>query len=141
MWQKPKTDWSTRYVDGEYQGDYFNVEDYNRIKNNLAHLNNLAQALYPSFWILEMGSDKQVGDYFYADEINRFEHNLEIINANTVRLNIGETAQFVADETAMTFSDLNRLEQNSLRLYNILQNSYDNRRHLAINLEQRKVAI
>nr|DAE85727.1 MAG TPA: hypothetical protein [Caudoviricetes sp.] len=139
MWQKPKTDWSANYVDGEYIGDYFNVEDYNRIKNNLNHLNTLAQILYPKFSIIDMGVDKQVGDYFYADEINVFEHNLYTINAHTVNLNIGETPRFLPDEGIMTFSDLNRLESEILRLYNILQNSYDNRRHLKLRFEQRKV--
>lgn len=139
MWQKPKTDWSANYVDGEYMGDYFNVEDYNRIKNNLNHLNTLAQILYPKFSIIDMGVDKQVGDYFYADEINVFEHNLYTINAHTVNLNIGETPRFLPDEGIMTFSDLNRLESEILRLYNILQNSYDNRRHLKLRFEQRKV--
>jgi hypothetical protein len=141
MWQNPKTDWAVKYKDGVYDGDYFNAEDYNRIKNNLIHLSELANALYPPFQIVEMGSDKRVGDYFYADEINNFEHNLEVINANTVHLNIGETVQFMSDEAVMGFSDLNRLEREILRLYNILQNSYDNRRQLAITLEQRKVAI
>lgn len=141
MWQKPKTDWSANYIDGVYEGDYFNVEDYNRIKNNLNHLNTLAQVLYPKFSIADMGEDKQVGDYFYADEINMFEDNLRTINANTVNLNIGNTPRYLPDEGIMTFSDLNRLEGEILRLYNILQNSYDNRRHLKIRFEQRKVVI
>ena len=139
MWQKPKTEWSANYIDGVYEGDYFNVEDYNRIKNNLNHLNTLAQVLYPKFSIADMGADKQVGDYFYADEINVFEDNLRTINANTVNLNIGNTPRYLPDEGIMTFSDLNRLEGEILRLYNILQNSYDNRRHLKLRFEQRKV--
>jgi hypothetical protein len=139
MWQKPKTDWSANYIDGAYEGDYFNAEDYNRIKNNLNHLNTLAQVLYPKFSIVDMGADKQVGDYFYADEINVFEDNLRTINANTVNLNIGDTPRYLPDEGIMTFSDLNRLEGEILRLYNILQNSYDNRRHLKLRFEQRKV--
>lgn len=141
MWQKPKTDWSANYIDGVYEGDYFNVEDYNRIKNNLNHLNTLAQVLYPKFSIDDMGEDKQVGDYFYADEINMFEDNLRTINIHTVNLNIGSTPRYLPDEGIMTFSDLNRLEGEILRLYNILQNSYDNRRHLKLRFEQRKVVI
>lgn len=139
MWQKPKTDWSANYIDGVYEGDYFNVEDYNRIKNNLNHLNTLAQVLYPKFSIADMGADKQVGDYFYADEINVFEDNLRTINIHTVNLNIGNTPRYLPNEGIMTFSDLNRLEGEILRLYNILQNSYDNRRHLKLRFEQRKV--
>ena len=33
-WQQPKTDWK--------ESDYFNVEDYNRIKGNLNELHRMA---------------------------------------------------------------------------------------------------
>ena len=35
-WQTPKTDWyGSVSSDGTYIGDYFNYNDFNRIKNNL----------------------------------------------------------------------------------------------------------
>ena len=35
-WITPKTDWAARKdAEGKYTGDYFNTEDYNRIKNKI----------------------------------------------------------------------------------------------------------
>ena len=50
MWKEPKTDWS--------ESDYFNYEDYNRIKNNIAYLQGVALTLYADVSMKEMGSDK-----------------------------------------------------------------------------------
>lgn len=42
VWKQPKTDWKIEYDEnGDYIGDYFEVADYNRIKNNLAYLKNI----------------------------------------------------------------------------------------------------
>lgn len=43
VWQTPKTDWTgTTTSSGEYVGDRFNATDFNRIKNNLDYLRELA---------------------------------------------------------------------------------------------------
>ena len=77
-WTQAKTDWAGGYDSaGNYTGDYFNAEDYNRIKNNIAEIRNLAVCVYPDFSLKDMGADKVVGDYIYADEINLLENNLE----------------------------------------------------------------
>lgn len=41
-WSTPKTDWNGETVDGVYTGDRFNAVDFNRIKNNLEYLRELA---------------------------------------------------------------------------------------------------
>ena len=41
-WSAPKTDWNGETVDGVYTGDRFNAVDFNRIKNNLEYLRELA---------------------------------------------------------------------------------------------------
>ena len=43
-WTTPKTDWYgvTNPSDGVYTGDRFNAVDFNRIKNNLTYLRELA---------------------------------------------------------------------------------------------------
>ena len=44
-WIEPKTDWVST--------DYFNAEDYNRIKNNIGHLKSLTDKLFSGFnWAL-----------------------------------------------------------------------------------------
>ena len=76
-WTTPKTDWyGTTDADGVYIGDRFNAADFNRIKNNLDFLRDLAIKLYEEFSLVSLGQDRVPGDYFYADEINQLEENL-----------------------------------------------------------------
>lgn len=76
MWKEPKTDWS--------ESDYFNYEDYNRIKNNIAYLQGVALTLYADVSMKEMGSDKaSYADFPYADEFNSLEDNLESLMNDT----------------------------------------------------------
>lgn len=58
-WTTPKTDWYG-YTDGDgiYHGDRFNTEDFNRIKNNLAYLREIAVAMYQEFSINDLGDDR-----------------------------------------------------------------------------------
>ena len=51
MWTTPKTDWYGVSEDGVYRGDRFNAVDFNRIKNNLEYLRDLAQTMYEEFAI------------------------------------------------------------------------------------------
>ena len=50
MWQTPKTDWKA--------SDFMNIEDYNRIKNNLNELRDMSRELWKEFPFEEMGEDK-----------------------------------------------------------------------------------
>ena len=59
-WSTPKTDWNGETVDGVYTGDRFNAVDFNRIKNNLEYLRELAIKMYDEFAIQSVGSDKTV---------------------------------------------------------------------------------
>ena len=77
-WITPKTDWYGEVVDGVYVGDRFNASDYNRIKNNLSYLRELAVQMYKEFSIHSIGADKTAKDFFYADEINSFSDFTEI---------------------------------------------------------------
>ena len=58
-WVTPKTDWQASYDEnGNYTGDYFNIEDYNRIIGNLTYLKVLADTLFLPFTTADMGSEK-----------------------------------------------------------------------------------
>ena len=46
MWQEPKIDWVST--------DSFNFEDYNRIKNNIAYLYEMALDFYSSVQLEDM---------------------------------------------------------------------------------------
>ena len=68
-WETPKTDWhGSSDSDGVYTGDRFNAVDFNRIKNNLDYLRELAIKLYDEFSIVSLGADRTPVDYFYADK-------------------------------------------------------------------------
>ena len=133
-WETPKTNWQGAInTDGVYVGDYFNAIDFNRIKNNLIYLWELATRLYPDFQIVSLGTDKTTADYFYADEINQLEENLNAINENTLKKNYGTAPVYVPNGSTMDFQELNRLESAILDLYTLLTNQSNSRRMFTWN--------
>lgn len=129
MWQTPKTDWYGAVdANGVYSGDRFNAADFNRIKNNLQELRDLAVRLYDEFSIVSLGADKTVKDYFYADEINQLEANLNTINSKTLNLSYGSTPTYMENGNTMDFTELNRLEGAILDLYEKIKNQVEGRR-------------
>lgn len=127
-WQTPKTDWYGAVEDNVYIGDRFNYTDYNRIKNNLVYLRELAIKMYDEFSINDVGNDKTVAEYFYADEINQMEENLETINSNTLKREYGSAPTYVDNGNTPDYVELNRLESSILDLYDRLTNQSEGRR-------------
>ena len=132
-WQTPKTDWYGEVIEGVYVGDRFNAVDYNRIKNNLIYLRDLAITVYESFNIETVSNDKTTADFFYADEINAMERNLDTINNNTLKRNYGTRVTFSANGNTPVYTELNRLESAILDLYDRLSNQSGGRRTLTFN--------
>lgn len=132
-WITPKTDWHGETVDGVYTGDRFNAADFNRIKNNLEYLRELASKLYDEFAIQDVGGDKTVKDYFYADEINALEANLATINAKTINKDYGSAPSYAPNGSTMDFKELNRLEGAVFDLYDRLTNESEGRRMFTWN--------
>ncbi len=132
-WITPKTDWYGEVVDGVYVGDRFNASDYNRIKNNLSYLRELALKMYDEFTIHSLGEDRTPVDFFYADEINKLEENLNTINSNTIKRSYGVAPTYTDNGNTMTFTELNRLESAILDLYDRLTNQSEGRRTLQFN--------
>lgn len=133
MWTTPKIDWQGSTNDNVYIGDRFNASDFNRIKNNLEYLREMAIKLYDEFHIHSLGQDRTPKDYFYADEINRLEENLNTINNRTLRKQYGNPPTYVDNGNVMDFKELNRLEGAVLDLYNNLSNQYQGRRKFVWN--------
>ena len=134
VWVTPKTDWNGyTSVDGIYIGDRFNAVDFNRIKNNLDYLRELAIKLYEEFSINNLGDDRTPADYFYADEINSIEENLTIINEKTLKRSYGTPQTYVDNGRTMNFEELNRIERATLDLYEKLTNQFDGRRTFTWN--------
>ncbi len=133
-WETPKTDWHSSYdSSGVYDGDRFNARDFNRIKNNLAYLHELAQRLYDEFSIESLGEDRTPRDYFYADEINQMEANFVSINSHTISGEYGDAPTYIENGNTMDFIELNRLEEAILDLYDKLTNQFDGRRMFTWN--------
>ena len=127
MWQQPKTDWQT--------DDPFNIEDYNRIKNNLNELRIMALELWMDFEFEEMGEDKSYQDHsYYADEINKFEDNLDHICVGTFPFKIGEKKQYRDNQPFIKWDELNRIESASLNMYQNIRSGIDSRPMLEFTL-------
>ena len=134
-WTTPKTDWSGAITNGEYVGDRFNYDDFNRIKNNLEYLREYSLNLHDEYEINDVGDDKTVSDFFYADEINALEENLEIIAETCLSIDYGDAPTYEPNGYTMDYVELNRLESAILDLYENLYNEYYGRRHLEFNFE------
>lgn len=133
-WETPKTDWyGYTNASGVYVGDRFNATDFNRIKNNLVYLRDLAIQLYDEFNIVDVGRDRTPVDYFYADEINQLEQNLNTINSKTIKRSYGSTPSYNENGYIMDYTELNRLESAILDLYDRITNESEGRRMFTWN--------
>lgn len=127
MWQQPKTNWQ--------EGEFFNIEDYNRIKGNLNEIRAQALILWPDFSWYEMGNDKTYLDYgFYADEINNFEENIEHICNGVYAFQVGEKKIFYDNQKFIDWAELNRIEEACRLIYNNIMSRIEGRTMLAFTL-------
>lgn len=103
VWNEPKTDW--------IETDRFNIQDYNRIKNNLAYLHEQMINLDLYFPIKDMGED--ITDYLgYWDYniFNKFEENVDLINEKIENKNFGQRQRFFSNGAFIGYVELNRIE-------------------------------
>jgi len=122
MWQTPKTDWEIKpYVDGRYQGDWFNVDDYNRIIGNLRYLHAAGQNVYGvAFDILGMSTADTTG-FPHASDINALEDNLYTLTQNTYSPpDYTGKKTWAGNGSTPTTDDLNRIEQACAAIYSKL---------------------
>jgi len=138
-WQTPKTDWKIEYdSSGSYTGDYFNATDYQRIKGNLLVLQTLAGELYPAITLPAI-PDVTTSSWGLAGTLNALERSLDALAAGMYDPGIAARKTWAADQPAMTYADLNRIESSCLALYNVLTQQAACRPKLAINLGLREV--
>lgn len=131
MWTEPKVDWVST--------DYFNFTDYNRIKNNIAYLRELALSLYLNFPYEEMGDDKTgYADFPYADEFNAIENNLEYMKTNTFGFYFTDKKQWYDNQPTPNYEDLNRIENACLKMYIGLINEISSKIKLSFRLGYQK---
>lgn len=128
-WIEPKTDWNA-------QTDRFNVEDYNRIKNNLEYLNEMANEMYLSISIIDMGEDAEYPDFWDVDVFNAFEKNVDAINQQMYTLDYGVSQTFYPNGVFIQASELNRIESAMLSMKDILDRQKAGFRRLPFRLGQ-----
>lgn len=119
-WIEPKTDWVAE--------DYINYADYNRIRNNLLYLNDKCNEHFPPEVEIDLGEEKALGDYAYASEYNALEDALESINNRAYKYDIGTKRQYVLLGATIDYAELNRIENASLRLFNMFGQIENGRR-------------
>lgn len=125
-WIEPKIDWDV--------SSRFDKNDFNRIKNNLNYLKDLAYTLYEVFGYTDLGADRSYSDYVYADEINEIENNLHRISDSTLALDIGVKKEYFPNQTFINYEELNRIEKAGLRLHELLTGQDTGRKRLAFSL-------
>lgn len=131
MWIEPKTNWKST--------DKINFSDYNRIKNNISYLRDIALTLYSDFPWNNMGADKNsYVQYPYADEFNNLENNLVLLRNYTYAFYSGNAKTWYENQRTPNFEDLNRLEGACLKMYNGLNLQADMRERLAFRLGDAK---
>lgn len=126
MWQEPKTDWTSE--------DYFNMDDYNRIRGNIEVIRELVKELYVSFPLDEISEEKTYNDYIYADEINAIEQNLAAICEHAYPFEIGERKTYYPNQPAADWKEYNRIESACLLMYKKLKGQKAGKTRLAITL-------
>lgn len=136
-WITPKTDWHAEYdASGLFIGDFINAADYNRIKNNLLFLRELALTIYPRVPPLTVGADKPTDGsaYIYAREFNEIETALKTLAESTLPFDFGEYQTFYDNGRVIGFEELNRIESAELTMYRTLNSSIDGLRRLPFRL-------
>ena len=114
-WIEPKTDWTST--------TRFNIDDYNRIKNNLTYLHETALLRVGAIEIEDMGEDlTEYTGYWEVDKFNAFENNLHAITAKVINADIGLKKTFYENGPFIDFAELNRIESTTLRIKNTLDN-------------------
>lgn len=147
-WITPKTNWKGLYDEnGRYIGDFFEYTDYNRIKNNLAHLRTMAVQMFYGIPEFDLGADKHEydeehpdydNDIYFADEFNAIEDGLASIDDAIPFIDFGEKKTYVDNGRFIDAAELNRIESAQLRLYELINNAIGAKLSLGFDLGTRE---
>lgn len=143
-WETPKTDWAAMHDEsGVFIGDFFNVGDYNRIKNNLVIIRDLAMQVMGNVPETPVGVDKHYpingspdfdNDNFFADEINQIEDGLAALDNVMPFVDFGQKKTYYDNGRFIDYQELNRIESAEAQLYELLTNSISQKARLAFRL-------
>lgn len=112
LWSAPKTDWEIKpYVNGVYQGDWFNVADYARIADNIRFLHYYGQIIYAVTFGITATPDVTLNNFARPAEINLLEDNVYTLTQNLYEppTYTGKVA-WAGNGATPDAADLNRME-------------------------------
>lgn len=136
-WIQPKTNWQARYNEsGEYIGDFLNVADYERICGNLQLIRDLYISYNKPSVILDTMETIDHTSLAYASQWNAIENNLEklIIAFGGLLSLSGNKKIYIDNGRTIDYTELNRIENVSLLIYDYLPLEYNAERHLEFSL-------
>ena len=116
--------------------DYFNYTDFNRIKNNILEVYNLATLCYNNISRLEVHdvSDLTYSSIYFSDIVNSLGSSLKKLNEQTLNIDIGTTKTYSANGPCWKSAEINRIESNTEKLYLLLYSLAYGKRHLSFKL-------
>lgn len=116
-WTDPKTDWKN--------GDHFNLDpDYERIKNNITHVQEITNKINARVEIDAMG-DYAITEYPLAAFLNTIATNIEKLSKSMFLVTpTAEMPMHVGNGPGWTAEELNDIEGNLLNMYNELNRQY-----------------
>lgn len=126
-WIEPKINWVST--------DRFNLEDFNRIRNNILWLHDRAIKFCGVFEIESMGEAvTSEADGIKVYYINAFENNVEIINKNMTNANYGNKKTFMPNVVAIDWKELNRIEKAIFYMKDIIDSQAEIIRNIPFRL-------
>lgn len=126
-WSKPKTDWQAI--------DYINIEDFNRIRNNIEWLRIKSQELYLEFpFSIKLADQVGYSTYSYVELWNSLESCLQDIVDNTTVMAVGNKKTYTVFDPYIDYNELNRLERACLTYYDLFERQKLTLRKLAFKL-------
>lgn len=120
LWSPAKTDWEIKpYVNGIYQGDWFNVADYIRIATNIRFLHHYGQIIYGVTFSITYMPDVILNNFVRPAEINLLESNIYTL-AHDLYLPPTYTGKttWAGNGATPDADDFNRMERALLDIYN-----------------------
>ena len=124
---EPKVNWTVN--------DRFNIQDYNRIKNNLEYLYERAIQILSYFEIFGMGTNiTEYSGFWSVEKFNLFETNLDLLNEKILSRDFGTKQVFFENGPFIGYEELNRIESAILDMKESLDNLYSGLRRIPFRL-------
>ena len=126
-YDKIKTDWKVQppTPEGYYNGDWFELEDYVRIYNNLQTVKDLVKSIYGDFTFPTMVTPVE-GSPVFASQINILEEAIRAIRNKSIAIpEIPDPKTWTDNANLFTYEDINRWESVAIYYTAILMGVYE----------------